>query len=94
MLSAKLHIAIFSENYAQSAWCLAEVSFMLKTGTQIVPVFYHVQPEDVRHAKGVFAEAFSRHEKMGRYGKEKIQEWKAPLHSVSYYMGHIINNKE
>ncbi|GLJ34145.1 hypothetical protein SUGI_0686450 [Cryptomeria japonica] len=51
-------------------------------------------PEDVRHAKGVFAEAFSRHEKMGRYSKEKIQEWKTALNSVSYYMGHIINNKE
>ncbi|GLJ16929.1 hypothetical protein SUGI_0292320 [Cryptomeria japonica] len=42
--SAALHIAIFSPNYAQSPWCLAELSFMLKTGAKIIPIFYHVDP--------------------------------------------------
>ncbi|GLJ36536.1 hypothetical protein SUGI_0734090 [Cryptomeria japonica] len=93
MHGAPFHIAIFSENYAQSPWCLAELSFMLKTGAQIVPIFYHVQPEDVRYAKGVYADAFDRHKKKGRYSSDKLQEWKNTLNTVSFNVGHIVNNK-
>ncbi|GLJ33270.1 hypothetical protein SUGI_0669410 [Cryptomeria japonica] len=94
MHSALLHIAIFSKSYAQSPWCLAELSFMLKTGTQIIPIFYHIQPGDVRHAKGVYAEAFSEHKKKGRYTSEKLQEWKNALNNVSDTVGSIIHNEE
>ena len=94
MQNASLHLATFSENYAQSPWCLAELSFMLKSGAPIVPVFYHVQPDDVRYAKGVYAKAFSRHEEKGRYTSEKLQEWKNALHNVSINIGHIVDNKE
>ncbi|GLJ34135.1 hypothetical protein SUGI_0686280 [Cryptomeria japonica] len=94
MRSASLHIIIFSQNYAQSPWCLAELSYMLKTRTKIVPVFYHVQPDDVRYGKGAYADAFSRHENMGRYTRKKLQEWKAALHNASYIRGHIINSEE
>ncbi|XP_057817737.2 disease resistance protein Roq1 isoform X1 [Cryptomeria japonica] len=93
MRGALLHIAIFSKNYAQSSWCLAELSFMLKTGTQIVPVFYHVKPDDVRYAKGVYAEAFSRHTEKGRYTLKKLQEWKNALNNVSYNVGSIVHNE-
>ncbi|GLJ27323.1 hypothetical protein SUGI_0536190 [Cryptomeria japonica] len=94
MKTASLHIAIFSENYAQSRWCLDELSFMCKTGTKIVPIFYHVKPEDVRYAKGVYAAAFERHKENGRYTSKKLQEWKDALSSVSNNIGHIVNNKE
>ncbi|GLJ33982.1 hypothetical protein SUGI_0683450 [Cryptomeria japonica] len=93
MRSASLHIAIFSKNYAQSPWCLAELSFMLKTGTQIIPVFYHVQPDHVRYAKGVYADAFSRHTEKGRYTLAKLAEWKNALNNVSYNVGAIIHNE-
>ncbi|XP_057852036.2 TMV resistance protein N isoform X1 [Cryptomeria japonica] len=90
--SASLHLAIFSENYAQSPRCLAELSLMLETDTQIVPVFYHIKPEEVRYAKGVFANAFSLHEKEPRY-TEKLQEWKNALKSVSFNIGQIVNTE-
>ncbi|GLJ33298.1 hypothetical protein SUGI_0669980 [Cryptomeria japonica] len=93
MRNASLHIAIFSQNYIQSPWCLAELSFMIKTGSKIVPIFYHVQPDDVRYAKGVYADAFSQHEKKGRYASDKLQEWKKALNNVSYNIGHIVNDK-
>ncbi|XP_057828280.2 disease resistance protein Roq1-like [Cryptomeria japonica] len=92
--SASLHIAIFSENYSQSRWCLEELSFMCRTGTKIVPIFYHVKPEDVRYAKGVYAAAFERHKKKGRYTLEKLQEWKDALFTVSNNIGHIVNDKK
>ncbi|XP_057825182.1 TMV resistance protein N isoform X2 [Cryptomeria japonica] len=94
MRRASLHIAILSPRYAQSPWCLAELSFMLKTRTPIVPIFYHIEPADVRHAKGVYAEAFSEHQKKGRYTSEKLQDWKNALNNVSYNVGGIIHNED
>ncbi|XP_059076797.1 disease resistance protein RPV1-like [Cryptomeria japonica] len=94
MKSASLHIAIFSKNYAQSRWCLDELSFMFRTGTKIIPIFYYIDIGDVRYAKGVYAKAFDLHEKKGRYTSEKLQEWKDALFNVSHNIAHIVNSKE
>ncbi|GLJ33575.1 hypothetical protein SUGI_0675120 [Cryptomeria japonica] len=95
MTSALIHIAIFSPRYAESPWCLAELSFMLKSGTRIVPIFYQVDPNDLRwveKGKGKYAQAFMEHEQKGRYSLELLQEWKRALHIVSCYSGEVINN--
>ncbi|GLJ48058.1 hypothetical protein SUGI_1014730 [Cryptomeria japonica] len=105
MRSASLHIAIFSEHYAESPWCLAELAFMLETGTKFIPIFYHVDPATLRWAikgKGRYAEALSKyemksseqHEKKRRYSSEQLQHWKWALHKASFFTGHIINNQE
>ncbi|GLJ08372.1 hypothetical protein SUGI_0087450 [Cryptomeria japonica] len=95
MSSASLHVAIFSTGYADSPWCLAELSFMLTTGTPIIPVFYRVEPTDLRWVeKGKYADAFSKHQEKDRYSPEKIKEWKEALQEVSYYKGEIINTND
>ncbi|GLJ46056.1 hypothetical protein SUGI_0970280 [Cryptomeria japonica] len=50
MHNASIHIAIFSENYAHSPWCLAELTFMLGTRIRFIPIFYHVLPSSLRWA--------------------------------------------
>lgn len=95
--SAALQIAIFSPNYAESAWCLAELSFMLKTGAKIIPIFYHVEPSELRWidlGKGMYADAFSEHGKKGKYSPEKLDEWKRALYNISFHSGYQINNNE
>lgn len=97
MRSASLHVPIFSPTYAQSPWCLSELSFILKSGKPIIPVFYCVRPTDLRwvaQGKGVYASAFSDYEENHRYSSEKLQEWKMALHKVSFFNGAIINNRE
>ncbi|GLJ38067.1 hypothetical protein SUGI_0774860 [Cryptomeria japonica] len=97
MRSALIHIAIFSENYAASPWCLAELSFMLTTGAKIIPVFYHLEPYDVRYAaedKGIYVAAFAEHVRKGRYSPEKLQEWRTALKNASFYDGEIIKNDD
>ncbi|XP_059069275.1 LOW QUALITY PROTEIN: disease resistance protein RPV1 [Cryptomeria japonica] len=97
MLSAELHIAIFSEHYAQSPWCLAELAFMVKTGTKIIPVFYYVDPSTLRWAiqgKGIYADAFSNYEMKRRYSSEQLQQWKWALHEASFFTGDIITKQE
>ncbi|GLJ53868.1 hypothetical protein SUGI_1150290 [Cryptomeria japonica] len=95
MRAASLHVAIFSPTYAQSPWCLAELSFILKTGKPIIPVFYGVQPTDLRWVdQGMYAQAFSKHQEKGRYSEQKIKEWSKALRKVSYYKGEVINNND
>ncbi|KAH9289020.1 hypothetical protein KI387_033137, partial [Taxus chinensis] len=97
MRTSFLHIAIFSSNYAQSPWCLAELSFILRTGSRVIPVFYDVEPADLRWAcqgKGIYATAFSLHQANDRYTSEKLEEWKMALHRVSFHSGYILKNND
>ncbi|KAH9289157.1 hypothetical protein KI387_033274, partial [Taxus chinensis] len=97
MATASLHIAIISPNYAQSSLCLNELSFMLKTRTKIIPIFYNVEPSDLRlidQGKGIYADAFSEHEQKGRYGPEKLREWKEALGAISFHSGYEVKKIE
>lgn len=96
MASASLHIAIFSENYAQSPWCLDELIFMLQTAVKFIPIFYHVEPSTLRWAiegKGIYADAFFKHANSSRYSSEKLKRWNLALHRASLYTGETISNQ-
>ncbi|GLJ34294.1 hypothetical protein SUGI_0689170 [Cryptomeria japonica] len=82
MRKVSLHIPIISKNYLQSPWCLAELAFMLKTGSKILPVFYDIEPNSL----GSVTYAFS-HKKKGEYSSRKLQEWQKALHKVSLLSG-------
>ncbi|GLJ33404.1 hypothetical protein SUGI_0672270 [Cryptomeria japonica] len=99
--SSVVQIAIFSEQYCGSHWCLDELVFMLQTKAMIIPVFYDVKPSDLRYIKGktegaeketggqkeprVYDEAFTKHEK--RESDAKVQRWKEALDHVSKIHG-------
>ncbi|XP_059639331.1 disease resistance protein L6-like [Cornus florida] len=63
---SKICIPIFSKNYASSKWCLGELAKMVeckRTSTQLIlPIFYDVEPSEVRHQTGSYEEAFHIHE--------------------------------
>ncbi|WKA11249.1 hypothetical protein VitviT2T_028771 [Vitis vinifera] len=64
---SKIFIIIFSKNYANSRWCLNELVKIMeqmeeKKKSMVLPVFYHVNPSDVRKQSGSYEEAFSNHE--------------------------------
>ncbi|XP_057836203.2 disease resistance protein TAO1 isoform X2 [Cryptomeria japonica] len=97
MRSALLYIAIFSKSYAESPRCLAELSLMLETGTRIIPIFYDVDPSDLRwveKGKGVYDQAFKEHEQKGGYPVEELLKWKKALHIVSFYTGEVIKSND
>ncbi|GLJ38999.1 hypothetical protein SUGI_0794960 [Cryptomeria japonica] len=91
--SAVVHIAILSPRYAESAWCLAELSLMFQTKARIIPLFYHVQPSDFRYIKNGVADAFSKHEEKSRYPDNDIQRWKECLQNVSWLKGYELNGQ-
>eukprot|EP00253_Pinus_taeda_P019533 PITA_19533 len=65
---ASVQIAIFSERYAESSWCLNELVFMKNAkatnpqGVTILPIFFKVDPSEVRYTetKGRYFEALQK----------------------------------
>ncbi|CAI0428179.1 unnamed protein product [Linum tenue] len=97
---SKIYVPIFSKSYAHSRWCLkelAEIVENLKGDDKrriILPIFYMVDPRDVRHQTGPFENAFREHAKQN-FDPETIQKWKAALATVAELKGwHVKDNGE
>ena len=62
---SKTSTIVFSENYAASTWCLDELVKILecnKGKNQLVfPIFYKVEPSDVRHQRNSYEQAMAAH---------------------------------
>lgn len=74
---SKYAITILLENYAFSRWCSDElakiVECMKEAELTILPVFYHVNPSDVRNQRMTFEQAFAKHETDVKVNKERMQ---------------------
>ena len=66
---------------------------MKKTGLTVLPVFYHVDPSDVRNQRGTFAEAFAKHEEDIKVNTEDMQAWKAALKHVGHLFGWHVHDR-
>jgi len=59
---SQIAIIIFSQNYADSRWCLNELAKIMKChrtiGQVILPVFYDIHPSEVRHRTGEFGKSY------------------------------------
>ncbi|XP_042752959.2 disease resistance protein Roq1 isoform X2 [Lactuca sativa] len=93
---SQIAVIIFSKNYADSSWCLDELVHIMKckdTRDQIVmPIFYDVDPSEVRKQKRKYGEAFAKHE---LENQTKVKSWRKALVDASNHSGwepqHIAN---
>ena len=74
--NSSILVIVFSENYAESKWCLDEVAEIVECRekdqeVQILPVFYNVDPSEIRNQKGNFGIALANHEKKFKNNKDK-----------------------
>ncbi|KAI7728940.1 hypothetical protein M8C21_019016 [Ambrosia artemisiifolia] len=93
--ASKASIVVLSENYATSAWCLDELLLILQQRREcnhiVVPVFYHVEPTNVRNQIGSFAIEVKP---SSRWTYENVYLWKRALMEVANLSGFTLSGHE
>ncbi|GJS26575.1 Toll/interleukin-1 receptor domain-containing protein [Tanacetum coccineum] len=83
---SRFYIIVFSKNYASSSWCLEELVKIMEcekmTEHIAYPVFYDVEPTEVRKLYGPVGEAFKKHEK-----EESAGKWREALKEAAALAG-------
>ncbi|MED6221036.1 hypothetical protein PIB30_050619 [Stylosanthes scabra] len=83
---SRIAIVVFSKDYASSSFCLKELVKILdcvdSKGRLVLPVFYDVDPSDVRYQKGSYGVALAKHEK-----RHNVEEWRKALTKAANLSG-------
>ncbi|KAL3714775.1 hypothetical protein ACJRO7_006643 [Eucalyptus globulus] len=87
---SQIYIPIFSRGYTSSRWCLRELTCMLEcscrsTRKDILPVFYDVEPSDVKLETELYNSALNKHEE--ELGCTEVKPWKDALTKVAGIKG-------
>ncbi|MED6203783.1 hypothetical protein PIB30_002546 [Stylosanthes scabra] len=95
---SRIAIVVLSPNYASSSFCLAELVHILRcikgNNRLVVPVFFEVDPSDVRHQKNTFKEAMDNHEKRYKDDMNKVQKWREALTQVTNLSGYHFDHRD
>ncbi|CAN1811390.1 Disease resistance protein L6 [Linum perenne] len=94
---SKIYIPVFSGKYAESKWCLQELAKMVECwkrgkGHIILPIFYFVNPRDVRRQTGPYEEAFELHSQ--KHDADTVKEWRKALKQVGQMKGWTVNESD
>ncbi|GJZ78079.1 TMV resistance protein N-like protein, partial [Tanacetum coccineum] len=96
IIASKASIVVLSTNYATSRWCLEELGLILEQRRKfnhfVLPVFYHVDPSDVRNQKYSFA--IEVYDEGLKWTESNVNRWKAALTEVSNLSGITITGSE
>ncbi|XP_059657812.1 disease resistance protein RPV1-like isoform X2 [Cornus florida] len=86
---SKISIPVFSKDYASSKWCLLELTKLVECkrtlGQIILPIFYDVEPSDVRKQTGSYGKAFQEHKK--HFDSATVEGWREALREVGELKG-------
>ncbi|XVF70314.1 hypothetical protein PTKIN_Ptkin11bG0151700 [Pterospermum kingtungense] len=90
-------VIVFLETYAFSHWCLDELAEIVKQkrerGHRIFPIFYDVDPFDLRKQTGKVQEAFAKHEERYKEYEDKTHRWRTALAEVANIKGWHLNDR-
>ena len=92
---SKIAVIVFSKNYADSKWCLDELVKIMSCKEEreqkVIPIFYHVDPSEVRNQREIYKEAFTRHEENADEEKRgKIRRWKTAMKEAGKLAGYDV----
>ncbi|KAM2729018.1 hypothetical protein EV1_000456 [Malus domestica] len=79
---SRIAVIVFSKRYAESRWCLRELSKIMRClkdqeGKIVCPIFYDVDPSQVRNQNGTFSKAFQKHER--NEDPNEVKQWREDL---------------
>ena len=90
-------IVVLSKNYATSTCCLDELVNIMECkkemGQIVWPIFYNVDPSEVRKQTGTYAQAFDEHEKHFKDNIDKVHTWRADLTEVANLFGFHLQDR-
>ncbi|KAL4582001.1 hypothetical protein LXL04_006538 [Taraxacum kok-saghyz] len=88
---SRASIVVLSDNYATSTWCLDELLLIVeqrrKCNHFVLPVFYHVDPSDVRKQNGTFA---IKVKASSRWTDQNVNLWMKALKEVADLSGEVL----
>ncbi|CAK7338671.1 unnamed protein product [Dovyalis caffra] len=91
---SRISILVIFKDYASSRCCLDKLVKILECkhsmGQVVLPIFYDVDPSNVREQRGSFAKAFDRHEEI--FSKEKVNKWREDLLQAGNLSGWVIKS--
>ncbi|XP_048439067.1 TMV resistance protein N-like [Pyrus x bretschneideri] len=94
---SRVSVIVFSKDYTSSRWCLNELAIIMERkrtdGHMVMPVFYDVEPSNVRKQTGSFAEPFTRHEERFKDEIDKVEEWRRALRDVADLGGMVLRDR-
>ena len=93
--SSFISIVVFSKNFASSTWCLNQLVkiFECRSNDQFVlPIFYKVNPSEIRKQGGEFGVALAKHEEKFKDDIEKVQRWRKTLTEAANLSGFPYND--
>ncbi|CAM8981012.1 unnamed protein product [Rhodiola kirilowii] len=86
---SKVSIVILSPRYAESRWCLDELARIMELNVSldrfVLPVFFDMEPTDVRHQTGLYNTFFEAHE--NRFEMGRLDKWRWALKEVAALKG-------
>ncbi|KAH0739126.1 hypothetical protein KY290_037831 [Solanum tuberosum] len=92
---SRVAIVVFSKNYTSSSWCLDELVKILdcreRLNQVVLPIFYNVDPSQVRKQNGSFGEDLEKH-KDRLFGAQRMEKWKAALTEAANLSGWDLRN--
>ncbi|XP_027355279.1 TMV resistance protein N-like [Abrus precatorius] len=88
---SRLSLVVFSENYATSTWCLDELVKIVECKEQknqpLCPIFYKVDPSDVRLQRNSYGVAMATLEHRFRHDLQKVNKWRFALSQAATFSG-------
>ncbi|KAK3416331.1 hypothetical protein EUGRSUZ_H01806 [Eucalyptus grandis] len=80
---SRIAVLVFSEDYASSRWCLDELVKVMECrrlkGQRVLPVFYKVEPGEIRGLRRRYGDTLARHEENLGQDPERVDKWRQAL---------------
>ncbi|KAJ9556171.1 hypothetical protein OSB04_010785 [Centaurea solstitialis] len=91
---SQIAVVVFSENYADSSWCLQELEHIMKCKDErrqiVIPIFYRIDPSEVRKQEKKYGEAFAQYEAE----KKDVESWRKALSDAGNLSGLVAEGPE
>ena len=92
---SKISIVVFSKNFSSSTWCLNELIKIFEcksNGQRVLPIFYKVDPSEIRKQDREYGIALAKHEEKFKDDKGKVQTWRKTLIEAANLSGFYYND--